>query len=220
MRVLSNLMNNAVEASEHLEIIPIVIELKKMDDGTLMFKIDDKGKGLSADRIEYLKNKNASFGKENGHGLGLLHLKEFLSHHHGTFEIESIPEKQTSIQIKIPRLPEDYIQIVHIDDEAIVRLLWKKKAHELGVSILSLSHPQEIFQFVENLSTSQSRIYCDLYFQNSDVTGINTLDSLKELGFENLYLASGVTSKYAININNNYTNIGKMFPAYPKKDNL
>jgi hypothetical protein len=141
-----------------------------------------------------------------------LHLKEFLRHHHGSFDIESQLGIKTAITIKLPRLPEDYIHMVHIDDENFVRLLWKKKAREQGLTLLSLSDPQEIFQFLDHLNPKKTHIYCDLFFHSSQESGISTLKRLKELGHENLYLASGLTLQDEINKEHCFINIGKMFP--------
>lgn len=97
--ILSNLINNAVEA------IPdegeILIGLKEMN-GAIALEVMDSGRGISTEIQEKLFRKGATFGKEGGSGLGLFHAREKLAKWGGKISLESAIGRGTRVSIYLP----------------------------------------------------------------------------------------------------------------------
>jgi two-component system, sporulation sensor kinase E len=98
-RVLSNLINNAVEASR--EAGSVTISLK--DNGShLLLKISDRGKGIPAQILSRLGERHFTFDKVNGSGLGVAHAKECVQGWGGTFSVASQVGVGTEVVLQIP----------------------------------------------------------------------------------------------------------------------
>lgn len=131
-RVLSNLINNAVEA------IPaegnVGIEMDE-SEGDLVLRVIDNGVGMSPDQILKATEKGVSVGKENGQGLGLYHAEKMARLWGASLMIESIEGKGTTVSIRLPRakapawfaksriLPPE-ANIVILDDDQNIHELW------------------------------------------------------------------------------------------------
>ncbi len=84
-RVLSNLINNSVEAmSEH-----VIVQLQSTNFEILEIVIKDNGKGIPAEILPKLTQRGASFGKKEGSGLGLYHCKQSIEKWNGRLNIQS-----------------------------------------------------------------------------------------------------------------------------------
>lgn len=98
-RVLSNLINNSIEAiTSHGRIY---IELVR-DRGFYKLTVHDNGRGISRSNIQKITEKGATFGKPQGKGLGLYHARKSLESVGGQFDILSEPGKGTSVFLWIP----------------------------------------------------------------------------------------------------------------------
>lgn len=97
-RVISNLINNSIEALDKAQGI-VDIELFKKES-TIKIVIRDNGKGISKELISKVFEKGIS-GKSKGAGLGLSHAKEYIESIGGSIAIDSIPTKETHITIQL-----------------------------------------------------------------------------------------------------------------------
>lgn len=96
-RLVSNLLNNAVEASpEHSEI-----QVKLTAEGELT--ICDKGCGIAQEDLTKLFRKGFSKNKEKGSGLGLFHARQVLNAMNGKISLESKVGKGTTVRIALAR---------------------------------------------------------------------------------------------------------------------
>jgi signal transduction histidine kinase len=86
-RVLSNLLNNSVEAFDK-EQNKITIELKSIGT-SIEIRITDNGKGIPQEYIQKIFDKGVSLGKAQGTGLGLAHAKNYIESIGGSIHIES-----------------------------------------------------------------------------------------------------------------------------------
>ena len=78
-RILSNMINNAIEAKSPTRgMIEVSIQLQKSED-TFRLLITDNGIGIRPELREEIFREGSSFGKEDGHGLGLYHAHKGLS---------------------------------------------------------------------------------------------------------------------------------------------
>jgi signal transduction histidine kinase len=102
-RILSNLMNNSLEAmpSGGQIFLELTQELK-----CVQITVRDTGHGMPPERISQLGRAGVSFGKSNGEsgsGLGLAHAKHTIERWGGNLEIESELGRGTSVRMQIPK---------------------------------------------------------------------------------------------------------------------
>ncbi|MCM2351129.1 MAG: HAMP domain-containing histidine kinase [Bacteriovoracaceae bacterium] len=99
MRVLSNILNNSIEAIDVSGLIKIHFNLEGSD---FILSISDNGKGIPEDVLQNFREKTFSFNKASGHGLGLNHAKDFITKIGGSLKIDSITGVGTRIKLTFP----------------------------------------------------------------------------------------------------------------------
>lgn len=95
-RVLSNLINNAIEASLNKQN---AINISITDGDRVSLKIKDQGVGIPKDKMRHLGNRGATFGKEQGTGLGLYHARQCIQSWGGDLLIESEEGIGTTVEL-------------------------------------------------------------------------------------------------------------------------
>jgi signal transduction histidine kinase len=98
LRVLSNLLNNAVEASKANDSIVISIDC---DKAYLNLSIKDNGKGIPKDILDKLNIESFNYGKR-GSGLGIFGARQVLNKVGGKLYITSEFGKGTTVNLTIP----------------------------------------------------------------------------------------------------------------------
>lgn len=102
LRIVSNLLNNAVEATRLVEREANVQVLVKVDAKHLVIEIADNGCGIEQAQIpEILKGK--SFGKIDGNGLGLSSAQRCLKVWGGGLQIRSQLDQGTQVSVFLIR---------------------------------------------------------------------------------------------------------------------
>lgn len=101
--IIRNLLSNAIKYS--FENSNIYIQL--FPQGSFVeISITDQGLGMSeaqVNKLFQLRNQSVKGTKnESGNGLGLLLCKEFINFHKGNIQVESTPNKGTTIKFTIP----------------------------------------------------------------------------------------------------------------------
>lgn len=93
-RIISNLLNNSIEAYEgthgHIQV-----SLCTNPGGVTKVTIRDNGKGIPLSLIPHIFGK--THGKANGNGLGLTHAKNYIESIGGNIQITSIPAQGTEV---------------------------------------------------------------------------------------------------------------------------
>lgn len=189
-RILSNIINNSVE-SIVCEKGVISISLCS-DDQYAVIRITDNGKGMSADLISKLGKLGVTYGKSNGHGLGLFHAKNTIEIWGGHLEIQSNPGQGTTINIYLPKakppewfMPElkiiDGQTVVIIDDDEDIHAIWNERLKDLNVSLLHFYSPEEVINWKNNENASIDSMFyvCDHEFIGSNMNGIDLINELK-----------------------------------------
>jgi len=149
-RVLSNLLNNAYEASKNGD--PITIDICNQDNDWIKILIKDKGVGIPNELLDKVFEQGVSFKKKTGSGFGLYHSKLVLNKMNGSIKLDSNVNNGTTVHLTIPKLDcpiwginelylSDMKQIVLIDDEDVNQKLWKKKLHTHNINLLYYNHP-------------------------------------------------------------------------------
>jgi signal transduction histidine kinase len=87
-RIVSNLINNSIEAHTNQEKLKITLTLNDQVDH-LEIIVEDNGPGINKEFHHKIFQKGQSFNKKSGHGLGLYHAKQTLLATDGDISIDS-----------------------------------------------------------------------------------------------------------------------------------
>ena len=188
-RLLSNLINNAVEALEKNGQVSVSIS---SEGGNAVVKISDNGKGIPQKILARLGKKGATFGKEGGSGLGLYHAKTTVEGWGGRLEIASQPGKGTTVSLLLPPAPAPAPGAglaVLIDDDPLVRMNWKTAAREEGVDLRTFVSSEDFYSAAPDLPKG-TPIYIDSEL-GGGLRGEVLAQSLKEKGYSELCLETG-----------------------------
>lgn len=188
-RVISNLVNNAVEAliNDDGEVIVAVRGYK--DQAVVIIK--DNGHGIPSDVLVRLGEQGVSYGKAettSGSGLGVYHARKSIESWGGEFEIQSRQGVGTSIEIKLPRVANpswfaSSIQIhngttlVAVDDDLSIHQIWQDRLESLRAfnSEIVLRSFTSAADFM-NLVIDDSMIFLiDYEFLNQSETGLELI---------------------------------------------
>lgn len=100
-RVLSNLLDNAVEALGERGG-EIVVRLSLAGE-VLKIEVTDNGRGIASELLSRLGERGATFGKTHGSGLGLWHARETIEECGGNLSVDSIMGEGTTVALLLPR---------------------------------------------------------------------------------------------------------------------
>lgn len=99
-RILSNLINNAIESC-HREEALVGVQLSRVE-GKVRIQVIDNGCGISEEQLKVIGNEGISFGKQNGNGLGIFDAKSSLQSCGGELKIESRQNLGTQVTLIVP----------------------------------------------------------------------------------------------------------------------
>jgi signal transduction histidine kinase len=137
-RVMSNLINNAVEALKD-EPGTVVVRLQRNEsDKQNVIKISDDGPGIPSEVVAKIGHKGNSFGKSDGSGLGLAYAKETVEACGGMFKVETKIGIGTTVFLSLPSTPapkwfleeirvKPCQKIVIFDDDSSIHHVWEKR---------------------------------------------------------------------------------------------
>ncbi len=226
-RVISNLINNSVEALPDGKGKFTLSVVKESNQVVIVAQ--DNGKGIPAHILEKLGQMGVTHGKEgtqSGSGLGVYHAKTTIEQFGGKFEIQSTPNMGTKIIMTLPLVPAPkwfvekikiapQNQVISLDDDLSIHNVWKGRFQSLGFNQNEIQHLTftsgiDFKDWVNNQPVSQSkniqqRIYLvDYELLNQKQTG---LDIVEELGIGSQSIL--VTSRYEeINIRERCEKLG------------
>ncbi|MGZ3658869.1 MAG: sensor histidine kinase [Bdellovibrionota bacterium] len=185
-RVFSNVLNNAIEASQTRPQISIEIDEVSADRIAIAFQ--DHGKGMPEKVLERLGRAGFSWEKPKGKGLGFYLAKKFAEEVGAKISVTSTVGKGTRVQFEIPT--EGAKIAVLVDDDSDLALAWTAAAKRKGTSVLHYGSPAEFARAFEGLSKSAA-IYIDLEFPGNEMSADQLGAFLKEKGFRTLFLCTG-----------------------------
>jgi len=186
-RVLSNLVNNGVEALE-----PggrVLVSFTAVED-SVMLKVSDNGRGIAPEILARLGQRGETHGKAGGSGLGLYHAKAAAEGWGGSLSVSSEIGKGTTVALTLPRAARRAGgRALLLDDDALVRLNWKTAASAAGVNF---SAYEKIAEF---LAAAAAEPADTPLFIDSELgvgrAGEEVALDLHEKGFLDITLATG-----------------------------
>lgn len=194
-RVLSNLINNSVEAIGENGLVKVSLV---SDDGDVKTIISDNGNGIPKDILPKLMQKGVSFGKESskesGSGLGLHHARESVESWGGKIKIESEVGKGTLVTVNLPRAssPDWFVPVIEVtedmhvvilDDDNSIHQVWQGRFDAMNLNkdrIFHFTSPHAIVSWYnENRHSKKSYLFlCDYELLGNKENGLDVIEQL------------------------------------------
>lgn len=150
-RVLSNLINNSVEAfGDKAHAVHLVVT--KVNE-FIQITIQDDGKGMPAEVLNKVGQYGFSYGKvttaNSGSGLGIFHAIKTINNFGGSFDIVSTENVGTTVTIKLlsSEVPNWFVKalyleniklIIILDDDESVHNVWRERLGKVANKELQL----------------------------------------------------------------------------------
>jgi signal transduction histidine kinase len=195
MRLLSNLINNAVEALGD-EGGSVIVSITQSENFSII-TIEDNGCGISSTILDKLGQRGGTFGKRNGSGLGLYHAKQNIESWGGQLRIESILGKGTTVKLILPLAKAatwfveslqvtEKSKIVILDDDVSIHQVWSNRFEksDIGnenIEIFHFSTPDKLALWAQsNKNVFDDTVFLiDYEFQNLTQVGLDIIEDLQ-----------------------------------------
>ncbi len=191
-RVLSNLMNNAIEAFQN-GVGVITIQLSK-NNGKIIVDVKDNGCGISEEKLNSLLKEGGTFGKKEGSGLGLPYAISKITEWHGDYSLTSKQGEGTRFEIILPEAESAYwfkskidligqSTIIVLDDDEYIHQIWNERFPESlllenHLHLLHFKDPNDLILFFKNHSISNTTFFVDYELGNECMTGLEVVKEL------------------------------------------
>lgn len=180
-RVVSNLINNAVEATEHLASAIVRIEIDRVDNQVLI-RIIDKGPGMPQSVLQRWGERGLSVGKETkpeaGSGLGLFHAKKTIESAGGKMIIKNQAAGGVDVQLWlkpesnppvwfVPKLTLcSDLSVFILDDEPSMHEVWNHIFRRFEHLQLKLHHFTRVQDFLSHARAEPCLYLVDYELKN------------------------------------------------------
>lgn len=205
-RVMSNLINNSVEALGEAGAVHVSLV---RSGGFVEIRVQDNGKGIPPEVLPRLMQRGVTCGKSDGSGLGLFHARTTVESWDGSLAIESKVGEGTQVTVRLPRaeppswfvrelvVPERGVVVV-LDDDYSIHQIWDGRFEALQrngyrVEVVHFARSVDLETWVREQPEAASRaLYLvDYEFLGARMTG---LDLIEKLGIQARSIL--VTSRY------------------------
>lgn len=199
-RTISNLITNSCEAFPN-EIGKVIVSVKSIGEKAVII-IHDNGKGIPEHILKRLGELGVSHGKEgtkSGSGLGVYHAKNTVEKSGGTFQIQSIEGKGTTIKLILDKesAPKWFVEklllspnmvVTSLDDDISIHQVWKDRFESKNISKFGIEHKtftsgNEFKEWIRSqthtIDSMLSRLYLvDYELLNQNAMGLDLIDEL------------------------------------------
>lgn len=194
-RILSNVVDNAIQACGDKKIIEITLRQFQKNAEIL---VRDSGCGIAPEVLNRIGEKGFSKrirGQSSGSGRGVYSAKLALQEIGGNIQFTSSPGVGTNVSIQIPACSiecSDRADLILIDNEEMHRLNWKIWAEKSGHSLHTFSNPDH---FLKDSARYEKSVPVFLDFNlDSGKTAEAFLPAIIKNGFQNVILATAQES--------------------------
>lgn len=195
-RILSNLVNNSVEAIPDSGQVTIDY---KANNSEMWLTVEDNGRGIPSENLPKLMKKGATF-KKGGSGIGLYYARQVIESWGGSISITSHEGKGTQIKIVIPSTVAKYSikkkgsACILIDNDELTRLVWEDAAAKDGIALTTYSNPSTFFEHEKDIDRNTT-IYIDSDL-GLEKRGEEIAKDIQEIGFKKIYLTTGFPKEH------------------------
>jgi len=173
----------------------IVVSVTPLGREWVTLRVEDTGHGVPASILSRLGEKGVTFGKPEGHGLGIYFAKSTVEAWGGRFQIDSDSGSGTVVEITLPRStpPNWYVQeitiaegsmVVVLDDDETVHRDWREvlqqpQLEERGIEVVSFATAKELERWwrTESHASRPRLLLCDLEL-GGDRDGLEVIEGL------------------------------------------
>jgi signal transduction histidine kinase len=190
-RVLSNLINNGVEAVHGAGEVSVSMVSR---ENKIVIQIHDAGHGIPAEVLPRLMQRGVSFGKTTGSGLGLYHARTTVEAWGGTLKLDSVVGKGTSVIMVLPQVspPPWFVQtleipagctVVIVDDDASIHHVWEERfvalpMAEHNITTKHFSSSAAVTEWHHRHGHDDAIFLCDYELLNEDENGLDLIARL------------------------------------------
>ncbi|MDR3478601.1 MAG: HAMP domain-containing sensor histidine kinase [Gammaproteobacteria bacterium] len=189
-RVISNLINNAVESITQNGIINISLTNSSKQ---ICIEIKDNGCGMPHELQQSVLQGGITIGKTEGNGIGLSSSKRLIESWGGNIKLESQVNQGTTVHIFLPKSqPADWFlseltlfnddTIIILDDDQSIHDIWESHIEQYNTdsSKITKQHyylAEPLMEDIKNIP-SNARFLLDFELRNSKLTGLDVVKSL------------------------------------------
>lgn len=202
-RVVSNLINNSVEALADRGKVTLRLAA---DGAQVVLSIADNGKGIPAEILSRLGERGFTYGKEGGSGLGIHHAYAAVERWGGRLDIRSSRGLGTTVEIRLPLAspPAWFVDrivlasgaiVVVLDDDRAIHATWDRLLApfaELQLTVLHFTEAQALRAWLPEHRDVHFLGLLDYELLRQDTTG---LDVVEQEGIADRAIL--VTSRYS-----------------------
>lgn len=218
-RMLSNLMNNAVDALDG-KMGTVSLHLSANNEW-VKITLQDTGKGMSPELIAKIMNKTAvTEGKKEGHGIGLTQVWDTLDKNQGEMNIVSQRRQGTTIILNFPRvkapnwIAEQIVLnkndlVIILDDDISIHRAWQTRFETIldknsGISCKHFENGEDALDFINTLSTKDKAkvfLLSDYELLKQELNGLHIIaqSEIKRSILVTSHYADPITQEKAVN---------------------
>lgn len=188
-RVISNLLNNAIEAIDAAGTV--TVHLSKQSDHARI-SIIDTGKGISSALLAQIKKGGTSHDKEKGTGIGIASAIALVEQQGGHFDMISEVNQGTTVTIDLPLAPApEWFQerlklapcmtVVVLDDDESIHAIWTSRCQPFLSDItLTHIHQSKTFrEYCQSADLSNTLFLIDYEILGSEESGLDLIEQLQ-----------------------------------------
>lgn len=203
-RVISNLINNSVEAFFDGKGNSIEIIVEDFDQRTIKVTVKDNGPGISADVLARLGASERVTTKETGFGLGLSHARKAIESLGGKLHICTSRGEGTAIEIILLKAPvpdwfceklvvEPTSKLVILDDDVSIHAVWRARLNRDGIPSICFTKGSELNKWYHEANAKNENLIFLVDFELM-LQPQSGLDLVEALGIANKTIL--VTSRF------------------------
>lgn len=190
-RVLSNLIDNAVDAMDSEG--EVRVEIESISENKFEILIKDSGQGIPESELEKVFEKGHSL-KKNGCGLGLYSARQEVRKWGGEICLESQVGVGTTVRIRLSSAKPpvwfceeislyEGIRVVVVDDDPSVHEIWSDKLNKVQLNRLEVIHFSRLLDFKDFIrkdeQSCKSHVFLvDYEFLNEKENGLEVIRGL------------------------------------------
>jgi DNA-binding NtrC family response regulator len=188
--------------------ITITTSLNQNNEVTL--SIEDTGKGMNDEVLRRILEEGYSHGKDNGHGIGMMQVKETVREFNGKLDAQASAGKGSTLVINLPLSSPDIVPeisragsdfplfslavalgepIIVIDDDMSMLEQWRLVLENHEVKTITGDSYEDFLRQGLSPMISKTAII-DYHFENSELNGMEIVEKLQKQGFERLYICT------------------------------
>lgn len=190
-RILSNVVDNAIQACDHYRRIKIKLSHV---NGFVEIAVQDSGRGISEEVLNRIGEKGLSHRPSNqstGTGRGVYSAKKTLEEVGGQIQFSSTAGLGTTVLLKIPVTAVECFEkldLVLIENEEMHRMTWKLWAKRKGYGVQTFNSAEDFLLRAAHIPKS-TIIFMDFSLDGSK-TAQNYFPEINRLGFSEVVLVT------------------------------